>query len=74
MAFSLKKGATARVSEDFCPNEPTFQTLHIATVAFVSLLLGEIVVPDWDMFYVRLVNPVSVFYLLPVVTERLMVI
>ncbi|KAL0335802.1 UNVERIFIED_CONTAM: putative galactinol--sucrose galactosyltransferase 2 [Sesamum radiatum] len=49
--FSSKKSATARASEDFMPNEPTFQTLHIASVSFNSLLLGEIVVPDWDMFH-----------------------
>ncbi|KAI3464165.1 hypothetical protein Pfo_020828 [Paulownia fortunei] len=48
--FSSKKSATARASEDFFPNEPTFQTLHIASVSFNSLLFGEIVVPDWDMF------------------------
>lgn len=47
------KSAVARASEDFMPGEPTFQTLHIASVAFNSLLLGEIVVPDWDMFQVR---------------------
>jgi raffinose synthase len=35
------------------PREPTFQTLHVASVAFNSFLLGEIVVPDWDMFHVR---------------------
>lgn len=34
------------------PREPTFQTLHVASVAFNSLLLGEIMVPDWDMFQV----------------------
>ncbi|KAL0277984.1 UNVERIFIED_CONTAM: putative galactinol--sucrose galactosyltransferase 2 [Sesamum radiatum] len=49
--FSSTKSATARASEDFMPNEPTFQTLHIASVSFNSLLLGEIVVPDWDMFH-----------------------
>ncbi|XP_051133190.1 probable galactinol--sucrose galactosyltransferase 2 [Andrographis paniculata] len=49
--FSSNKSAAARASEDFMPNEPTFQTLHIASVSFNSLLLGEIVVPDWDMFH-----------------------
>ena len=50
---SAKKSAVARASEDFMPREPTLQTLHIASVAFNSLLLGEIWVPDWDMFHVR---------------------
>ncbi|EPS59965.1 hypothetical protein M569_14839, partial [Genlisea aurea] len=48
--YSSKRSATARASEDFMPGEPTFQTLHIVSVAFNSLLLGEVVVPDWDMF------------------------
>ncbi|KAF3436782.1 hypothetical protein FNV43_RR19535 [Rhamnella rubrinervis] len=34
---SSKKSAVARASEDFMPKEPTFQTLHIASVAFNSL-------------------------------------
>ena len=50
---SSRKSAVARASEDFMPKEPTFQTVHIASVAFNSLLLGEIVVPDWDTFHVR---------------------
>ncbi|KAK7353954.1 hypothetical protein VNO80_19410 [Phaseolus coccineus] len=49
--YSSKKSAAARASEDFMPREPTFQTLHVASVAFNSLLLGEIFVPDWDMFH-----------------------
>ncbi|KAK7302168.1 hypothetical protein RJT34_13049 [Clitoria ternatea] len=49
--YSSKKSAVARASEDFMPRESTFQTLHIASVAFNSLLLGEIFVPDWDMFH-----------------------
>ncbi|GFP88423.1 probable galactinol--sucrose galactosyltransferase 2 [Phtheirospermum japonicum] len=48
--YSSRRSATSRASEDFMPSEPTFQTLHVASVAFNSLLLGEIVVPDWDMF------------------------
>lgn len=49
--FSLKSCAVARASEDFMPREPTLQTLHVTSVAFNSLFLGEIVVPDWDMFH-----------------------
>ncbi|KAM0847426.1 hypothetical protein ACQ4PT_055008 [Festuca glaucescens] len=49
--FSAMKSAVARASEDFMPREPTLQTLHIATVAFNSLLLGEVFIPDWDMFH-----------------------
>ncbi|CAI9112857.1 OLC1v1013357C2 [Oldenlandia corymbosa var. corymbosa] len=48
--YSSKRSATARASEDFMPREPKFQTIHVASVAYNSLLLGEIVVPDWDMF------------------------
>ncbi|CAA0818082.1 Probable galactinol--sucrose galactosyltransferase 2 [Striga hermonthica] len=48
--YSSKRSATSRASEDFMPWEHKFQTLHVASVAFNSLLLGEIVVPDWDMF------------------------
>lgn len=54
MSFSSKQSAVARASEDFMPREPTSQTLHVAAVAFNSLFLGEIMVPDWDMFHVRL--------------------
>ncbi|MED6211889.1 hypothetical protein PIB30_077915 [Stylosanthes scabra] len=49
--YSSKKSATARASEDFMPRESELQTLHIASVSFNSLLLGEIFVPDWDMFH-----------------------
>ncbi|KAL9235597.1 hypothetical protein vseg_010343 [Gypsophila vaccaria] len=48
--FSSKKSAVARAYEDFMPREPTFQTVHIAGVSFNSLILGELAVPDWDMF------------------------
>ncbi|XVF08804.1 hypothetical protein REPUB_Repub07fG0035000 [Reevesia pubescens] len=34
--YSAKKAAAARATEDFMPNEPTFQTLHVAAAAFNS--------------------------------------
>ncbi|KAE8655199.1 31-kDa RNA binding protein [Hibiscus syriacus] len=49
--YSARKAAAARATEDFMPNEPTFQTLHVAAAAFNSLLIGGILVPDWDTFY-----------------------
>ncbi|KAL4193259.1 hypothetical protein AMTRI_Chr06g176030 [Amborella trichopoda] len=35
---------------DYIYRIPDLQTIHVASVAFNSILLGEIVVPDWDMF------------------------
>jgi len=49
---SSKQSAITRASDDYYPKNPTTQSLHIAAVAFNSIFLGEIVVPDWDMFYV----------------------
>ncbi|KAI6682812.1 hypothetical protein NL676_028725 [Syzygium grande] len=49
--YSAKKVAVARVSEDLMPTEPTFQTMHIAGIAYACLLAGEIIVPDWDMLH-----------------------
>ncbi|KAK8353912.1 hypothetical protein V6Z12_A05G189900 [Gossypium hirsutum] len=47
----LKQSAVSRASHDFYPKEPAAWARHIAAVAFNSILLGELVVPDWDMFY-----------------------
>nr|CAD1839323.1 unnamed protein product [Ananas comosus var. bracteatus] len=49
--YSLKVSAITRVSDDYMPRNQASQTLHIAAVAFNSIFLGEVVVPDWDMFY-----------------------
>lgn len=49
--YSSKQTAIVRASEDFMPRNPTSQTLHITSVAFNSLLLGEVMLPDWDMFH-----------------------
>ncbi|XP_031393395.1 probable galactinol--sucrose galactosyltransferase 2 isoform X2 [Punica granatum] len=49
--YHCKQSAITRASDDYYPNNPTTQTLHIVSVAYNSMFLGEVVVPDWDMFY-----------------------
>lgn len=49
--FHSKRSAITRASDDYYPKNAETQTLHIAAVAFNSIFLGEVVVPDWDMFY-----------------------
>ncbi|XP_010272533.1 PREDICTED: probable galactinol--sucrose galactosyltransferase 2 [Nelumbo nucifera] len=51
--YNSKKSSITRASDDYWPKNQASQTLHIAAVAFNSIFLGEIVVPDWDMFYSR---------------------
>ncbi|PRQ28178.1 putative galactinol--sucrose galactosyltransferase [Rosa chinensis] len=51
--YHSKRSAITRASDDYYPKNPTTQTLHIAAVAFNSIFLGEVFVPDWDMFYSR---------------------
>lgn len=40
-----------RASDDFYPRDPVSHTIHIAAVAYNSVFLGEIMLPDWDMFH-----------------------
>ncbi|XP_018730644.2 probable galactinol--sucrose galactosyltransferase 2 isoform X2 [Eucalyptus grandis] len=49
--YHCQQSAITRASDDYYPQNPATQTLHIAAVAYNSLFLGEVVVPDWDMFY-----------------------
>ncbi|XP_017979161.1 PREDICTED: probable galactinol--sucrose galactosyltransferase 2 isoform X2 [Theobroma cacao] len=49
--YHSKQSAISRASDDYYPKNPTTQTLHVAAVAFNSIFLGEVFVPDWDMFY-----------------------
>ena len=41
----------ARASEDFFPTKPESHTVHLVNVAYNSLFIGEICLPDWDMFH-----------------------
>ncbi|XP_064961648.1 probable galactinol--sucrose galactosyltransferase 2 [Musa acuminata AAA Group] len=49
--YSSKVNSITRASDDYMPRNMLSQTLHVAAVAFNSMWLGEVMVPDWDMFY-----------------------
>ncbi|KAL2659758.1 hypothetical protein AAZV13_03G103600 [Glycine max] len=50
--YSAKQTAIVRASDDFYPRDPASHTIHISSVAYNSLFLGEFMQPDWDMFHV----------------------
>ena len=41
----------ARVSDDFYPGVIASHTAHLANCAYVALFMGELALPDWDMFH-----------------------
>ncbi|KAG6492312.1 hypothetical protein ZIOFF_047266 [Zingiber officinale] len=49
--YCSKQTAVVRASDDFYPRETESHTIHIASVAYNSVFLGEIMLPDWDMFH-----------------------
>ncbi|KAL5697846.1 galactinol--sucrose galactosyltransferase [Ranunculus cassubicifolius] len=49
--YCSKQTAVVRASDDFYPRDPVSHTIHIASVSFNSVFLGEFMVPDWDMFH-----------------------
>ncbi|XP_068472711.1 probable galactinol--sucrose galactosyltransferase 2 isoform X1 [Phaseolus vulgaris] len=49
--YSSKQTAVVRASDDFYPRDPASHTIHISSVAYNSLFLGEFMQPDWDMFH-----------------------
>lgn len=52
--YSAKQTAIVRASDDFYPRDPASHTIHISSVAYNSLFLGEFMQPDWDMFHVSI--------------------
>ncbi|XP_051128267.1 probable galactinol--sucrose galactosyltransferase 1 isoform X2 [Andrographis paniculata] len=46
-----KKACVVRASDDFFPRDPASHTIHVASVAYNSIFLGEFMQPDWDMFH-----------------------
>lgn len=51
-SFSAKQTAVVRASDDFYPRDLASHTIHISSVAYNTLFLGEFMQPDWDMFHV----------------------
>lgn len=49
--YSAKRTAVIRASDDFWPRDPASHTIHIASVAYNTVFLGEFMQPDWDMFH-----------------------
>ncbi|CAL4945019.1 unnamed protein product [Urochloa decumbens] len=51
MLYSARQTAVVRASDDFYPRDPASHTVHVASVAYNTLFLGEFMQPDWDMFH-----------------------
>ncbi|XP_062212783.1 probable galactinol--sucrose galactosyltransferase 2 [Phragmites australis] len=51
MFYSARQTAVVRASDDFYPRDPASHTIHISSVAYNTLFLGEFMQPDWDMFH-----------------------
>ncbi|KAK9098634.1 hypothetical protein Syun_025679 [Stephania yunnanensis] len=51
LCHSSKNAAVVRASDDFFPRDPMSHSIHIVTVAYNSVFMGEFMLPDWDMFY-----------------------
>ncbi|XP_062233491.1 probable galactinol--sucrose galactosyltransferase 6 isoform X2 [Phragmites australis] len=49
--YCSKQTAVVRASDDFYPSDPVSHTIHIASVSYNSVFLGEFMLPDWDMFH-----------------------
>ncbi|XP_057834078.1 probable galactinol--sucrose galactosyltransferase 6 isoform X2 [Cryptomeria japonica] len=58
--YCSKQTAVVRASDDFFPRDPVTHTIHIASVAYNSVFLGEFMLPDWDMFHS--VHPAGEFH------------
>ena len=43
--------SSARASDDFYPKDKASQTVHLVSCGYNSVMLSEIVTPDWDMFH-----------------------
>jgi hypothetical protein len=52
--YNFYETSLARVSDDFYPKDDASQTVHIASCAYNSVMIGEIAIADW--FVISLVK------------------
>ena len=48
--YRYQTTSVARASDDFYPTRSDSHSVHLVNVAYNSLFIGEICLPDWDMF------------------------
>ena len=51
LLWTYDRAALARASDDFWPADPASHSVHIAHCIFNSVMIGEICLPDFDMFH-----------------------
>jgi hypothetical protein len=49
--FNFYETSLVRVSDDFYPKDEASQTVHLASCAYNSVMIGEIAIADFDMFH-----------------------
>ena len=49
--FNFYETSMVRASDDFYPKDAASHTVHVASCAYNSVMLGEICHVDWDMFH-----------------------
>src|SRR4051812_47545382 len=52
MELQLKQTVVVIALDDICPRDPMSHTIHIASVAYNSIFVGDLMLlPDWDIFH-----------------------
>lgn len=48
--YNTRNTCIMRTSDDFFPDEPRSHPFHLYANAMTSLFIGDLILPDWDMF------------------------
>ncbi|MFQ3587621.1 MAG: Sip1-related alpha-galactosidase [Fimbriimonadaceae bacterium] len=53
LVYNLWSGAVMRTSDDYFHNRPSSHGRHVWWNAAMALWVGDVVIPDWDMFWTQ---------------------